>query len=104
LGRELLQERRSIAIAALSPVKMFEVKLSQGAKPGKGGILPGVKVTPKIAAIRGIPLGEDFNSPNRHPEINCNEELLDFIARIKRLTAKPVGVKAVPAPTDGWTT
>jgi glutamate synthase domain-containing protein 2 len=80
---------------------MFEVKLSQGAKPGKGGILPGVKVTPKIAAIRGIPAGEDFNSPNRHPEINCNEELLDLIARIKRLTVKPVGVKAVLG-AYGW--
>jgi glutamate synthase domain-containing protein 2 len=96
-----LNEAKLIAIAALPQVKMFEVKLSQGAKPGKGGILPGVKVTPEIAAIRGIPAGEDSNSPNRHPEINCNEELLDFIALIKRLTAKPVGVKAVLG-AYGW--
>ena len=68
-------------LAAIPQVKMFEIKLSQGAKPGKGGILPGVKVTPEIAAIRGIPTGEDSNSPNRHPEIGNNDDLLDFIAR-----------------------
>ena len=96
-----LNEDKLKSIAALSQVKMFEVKLSQGAKPGKGGILPGVKVTPEIAEIRGIPAGEDSNSPNRHPEINSNEELLDFIARIKTLTGKPVGVKAVLG-AYGW--
>src|SRR5277367_4770402 len=96
-----LNEAKLIAIAALPEVKMFEVKLSQGAKPGKGGILPGVKVTPEIAAIRGIPAGEDSNSPNRHPEISNNEDLLEFIARIKRLTGKPVGVKAVLG-AYGW--
>ena len=48
---------------------MFEIKLSQGAKPGKGGILPGGKVTDEIAAIRLIPAGQDSLSPNRHPEI-----------------------------------
>ena len=80
---------------------MFEIKLSQGAKPGKGGILPGVKVTPEIAAIRGIPVGEDSISPNRHPEISSNEELLDFIERVKKITLKPVGVKAVLG-AYGW--
>ena len=90
-----LDEDRLVALAALPQVKMFEIKLSQGAKPGKGGILPGVKVTPEIAAIRGIPAGEDSNSPNRHPEVNSNDELLAFIARVKRVTGKPVGIKAV---------
>jgi glutamate synthase domain-containing protein 2 len=90
-----LDEARLAQIAALPQVKMFEIKLSQGAKPGKGGILPGVKVTPEIAAIRGIPAGEESNSPNRHPEINSNGELLTFIARVKRVTGKPVGIKAV---------
>lgn len=96
-----LNEERLREIAAIPQVKMFENKLSQGAKPGKGGILPGIKVTPEIAEIRGIPVGEDSNSPNRHPEINSNAELLAFIARIKRLTQKPVGIKAVVG-AYGW--
>jgi glutamate synthase domain-containing protein 2 len=96
-----LSNERLAEIAALPQVKMFEIKLSQGAKPGKGGILPGVKVTPEIAAIRGIPIGEDSISPNRHPEINSNEELLDFIERVRKITAKPVGVKAALG-AYGW--
>ncbi|MGC1305569.1 MAG: FMN-binding glutamate synthase family protein [Caulobacteraceae bacterium] len=96
-----LSAERLKAIAALPQVKMFEVKLSQGAKPGKGGILPGVKVTSEIAEIRGIPAGEDSISPNRHPEINSNEDLLDFLANVRRLTGKPVGVKAVLG-AYGW--
>ena len=90
-----LDEDKLRAIADLPQVKMFEIKLSQGAKPGKGGILPGVKVTPEIARIRGIPVGQDSNSPNRHPEVGDNLELLAFIARVKAITRKPVGVKAV---------
>lgn len=96
-----LNEERLREIAAIPQVKMFEIKLSQGAKPGKGGILPGIKVTPEIAEIRGIPAGEDSNSPNRHPEINSNAELLAFIARIKAITQKPVGIKAVVG-AYGW--
>lgn len=96
-----LNEEKLRKLAAIPQVKMFEIKLSQGAKPGKGGILPGVKVTPEIAAIRGIPVGEDSISPNRHPEINNNEQLLDLIERVKTLTGKPVGVKAVVG-AYGW--
>ncbi len=61
-----LSEARLRAIAAHEQVRMFEVKLAQGAKPGKGGILPGIKVTRQIADIRGIPDGQDSISPNRH--------------------------------------
>jgi len=99
-GDGSLDEDRLRKIAALPQVKMFEIKLSQGAKP-EGGILPGVKVTPEIAAIRGIPVGGDSISPNRHPEINSNGELLDFIDRVKKITQKPVGVKAVVG-AYGW--
>jgi glutamate synthase domain-containing protein 2 len=74
---------------------MFEIKLSQGAKPGKGGILPAAKVTAEIATIRGIPLGQDSLSPSRHPEISGVPDLLDFIARVRAITAKPTGFKAV---------
>ncbi|MEL0439065.1 FMN-binding glutamate synthase family protein [Phycobacter sp. K97] len=76
-------------------VRMFELKLSQGAKPGKGGILPAAKVNAEIAAIRGIPEGKASISPNRHPEIGNYDELLDMIARVRDITGKPVGVKTV---------
>lgn len=88
-------------IARHPQVKMFEIKLSQGAKPGKGGILPGAKVTQEIANIRGIKVGEDSISPNRHPDINSLDELLDMIERLRRVTGKPVGFKTVIG-AYGW--
>ncbi|GAB4201687.1 MAG: FMN-binding glutamate synthase family protein [Wenzhouxiangellaceae bacterium] len=88
-------------VAAHEQVKMFEIKLSQGAKPGKGGILPGEKVTAKIAAIRGIPEGQDSISPNRHPDINNAGELLDMIHRVREVTGKPTGIKFVLG-ARGW--
>jgi glutamate synthase domain-containing protein 2 len=87
--------------AAHEQVRMFEIKLSQGAKPGKGGILPGAKVTQEIAQIRGIPAGQDSISPNRHPEIDNVQELLDFIAHIRDVTGKPTGFKTVLG-AYGW--
>ena len=81
-------------------VKAFEIKLSQGAKPGKGGVLPGKKVTPEIARIRGIPEGRDSISPNRHRDISNINELLDKVAYIRDLTGRPVGVKTA---IGGWT-
>jgi glutamate synthase domain-containing protein 2 len=80
---------------------MFEIKLSQGAKPGKGGILPGEKVTPEIARIRGIPEGQDSISPNRHPEIGDISSLIDFVEHVRRVTGKPVGIKFVLG-AYGW--
>lgn len=88
-------------VAGHDQVKMFELKMSQGAKPGKGGILPGGKVTPEIAAIRGIPSGEDSISPNRHVEVDNVPDLLDMIARVRDVTGKPVGFKAVIG-AYGW--
>lgn len=90
-----LDDDKLQAVAAHPQVRMFELKLSQGAKPGKGGILPGAKVTPEIAAIRGVPEGRDAISPNRHPDIRDNGELLDMIARVRRVTEKPTGIKVV---------
>ncbi|VAW82134.1 Ferredoxin-dependent glutamate synthase, partial [hydrothermal vent metagenome] len=87
--------------AAHEQVKMFEIKLSQGAKPGKGGMLPGAKVTEEIAQIRGITVGEDSVSPNRHPDINSITDLLNTIERIRTVTGKPVGFKAVIG-AYGW--
>jgi glutamate synthase domain-containing protein 2 len=82
-------------VASHPQVRMFEIKLSQGAKPGKGGILPAIKVTEEIAAIRGIKPYQDSISPNRHPEIDSVSDLLDMIERVRKVTGKPVGFKAV---------
>ena len=90
-----LDDEKLKAVAKHPQVKMFELKLSQGAKPGKGGILPGAKVSQEIAEIRGIKMGEPSISPNRHPDINSIDDLLDMICRIRRVTGKPVGFKAV---------
>jgi glutamate synthase domain-containing protein 2 len=95
-----LSEEKLRAIAAHEQVRMFEVKLAQGAKPGKGGILPGVKVTAEIAAIRGIPEGRDSISPNRHHDIASVRQLGQFIDRVRGITGKPVGVKFVVGDTE----
>jgi glutamate synthase domain-containing protein 2 len=71
------------------------IKLAQGAKPGTGGWLPKEKITHEIAAIRGIPMGVDCQSPNGFDEFHDAPSLLEFIARVRRLTAKPVGLKLV---------
>jgi glutamate synthase domain-containing protein 2 len=89
-------------MAAKPQVKMFEIKLSQGAKPGKGGILPGEKVTQDIARIRGLRVGQDGISPNRHKEVNSFPELLDLINHIREVTGKPVGFKACIGSADPW--
>jgi glutamate synthase domain-containing protein 2 len=83
------------SIASHKQVKMFEIKMSQGAKPGKGGILPGGKVTKEIAKIRGIKVGEDSISPNGHVEIKSVDDLLDMINRVREVTGKPTGFKTV---------
>jgi len=96
-----LDDEKLKEVAKHIQVKMFELKLSQGAKPGKGGILPAAKVTKDIAMIRGIKEGEASISPNRHPDINSSDDLLDMINRIRRVTGKPVGFKAVLG-LSGW--
>lgn len=91
----LLSDTRLRELAAHDNIKMFEIKLSQGAKPGKGGILPAIKVTKEIAEIRGIPEHVDSISPNRHTDISNVDELLDCIEHIRQVTGKPVGCKFV---------
>ena len=86
-------------VADHDAVKMFEIKLSQGAKPGKGGILPAEKVTELIATTRGIPVGVDSISPNRHEDINSIDDLLEMIVRVREVTGKPVGIKLVLGQT-----
>jgi glutamate synthase domain-containing protein 2 len=96
-----LSDAKLREVAAHPQVRMFEIKLSQGAKPGKGGILPAEKVTENIAQIRGIPAGQASVSPNRHPEIASIGDLLDMTARIREVTGKPVGFKTVIG-SYGW--
>ncbi|HYI40440.1 MAG TPA: FMN-binding glutamate synthase family protein [Allosphingosinicella sp.] len=80
--------------AASDQVRMIEIKLSQGAKPGHGGILPGAKVTAEISAARGVPMGEDCNSPARHRAFSTPAEMMEFVARLRKLSGgKPVGFK-----------
>lgn len=80
--------------ATLDQVKMIEVKLSQGAKPGHGGVLPGAKVTPEIAEARGIPVGETCYSPASHTAFSTPIELLTYVEQLRDLSGgKPVGFK-----------
>lgn len=87
-------EERFAANAATAQVKMIEVKLSQGAKPGHGGVLPAAKVSPEISAARGVPMGRDCISPARHSAFATPIELLQFVDRLRLLSGgKPVGFK-----------
>lgn len=90
-----LSEEKLKHLAKHDQIKMFEIKLSQGAKPGKGGLLPAVKVTPEVAAIRGIETGKDSISPNRHRNVKSSDDLLDMIHYVRETTGKPVGFKWV---------
>ena len=82
------------AQASSAQVKMIEIKLSQGAKPGHGGVLPAAKVTIEIASARGVPLGQDCVSPASHSEFSTPLELMHFIAKLRTLSGgKPVGFK-----------
>ena len=87
-------EERFIANATSAQVKMIEIKLSQGAKPGHGGILPGAKVTAEIAAARGVAVNVDCISPSSHSAFSTPVELMQFVERLRRLSGgKPTGFK-----------
>lgn len=83
-------------------VKMIEIKLSQGAKPGKGGLLPASKITHEIARIRGVDMGHDVVSPAFHSAFSTLEELLDLIEEIAERTGLPVGIKSAVGRTESW--
>lgn len=89
--------------AVLDQVKMIEVKLSQGAKPGHGGVLPGAKVNAEIAVTRGVPIGEDCVSPSRHSAFDAPEGLLHFVAKLRELSGgKPTGFKLAVGHPWEW--
>jgi len=83
-------------------IKAIEVKLSQGAKPGKGGVLPGAKITKEIANIRGVEVGKDVLSPPNHSAFSNVKELLDFVEDIAENTGLPVGIKAAIGKLNEW--
>lgn len=84
------------------PIRAIEVKLSQGAKPGHGGILPKSKITSEIAAIRGIPMDRDCVSPAAHREFSNPDQMLDFVERLAELSGLPVGIKSAVGEMDFW--
>ena len=93
-GDGSFSEERFVENARLPQVKMVELKLSQGAKPGHGGVLPGPKVTPEIAEARGVPVGTDCISPSAHSAFATPIEMLRFIDRLRDLAGgKPTGFK-----------
>jgi glutamate synthase domain-containing protein 2 len=89
-------------VQAAPSIRGIEIKLSQGAKPGRGGVLPGAKVTPEIAAIRGIPVGRDCISPAGHSAFRDVDSLLDFVERIAGETGLPVGIKSAVGEDAFW--
>lgn len=93
---------RCLASVASAPVKALEIKLSQGAKPGMGGLLPGAKVTPEISRIRGVPVGKDVVSPAGHSAFGDVSSMLDFIERLADATGLPVGIKSAVGEIGFW--
>jgi glutamate synthase (ferredoxin) len=93
---------RALESVASAKVKAIEIKLSQGAKPGLGGLLPAAKITPEIARIRGIPLGRDCASPASHSAFNDVSSMLDFIEKLADTTGLPVGIKSAVGDLGFW--
>ena len=89
-------------VAATPSIRAIEIKLSQGAKPGLGGMLPGAKVTPEIAAIRGIPVGVDCKSPAGHSAFHDVDGLLELVETIAAETGLPVGIKSAVGEERFW--
>ena len=90
-------------VVSSNAVAAIEVKLSQGAKPGLGGMLPAAKVTPEIAAIRGIPVRQNCASPSSHVEFSNVDELLDFVERLADISGLPIGIKSAVGEQAFWT-
>jgi len=89
-------------LVASAPIRALEIKLSQGAKPGLGGMLPGAKVSDEIAAIRGITAGVDCASPSRHAVFHDVDSMLDFVELVATETGLPVGIKSAVGNLEFW--
>ena len=95
-------ERLLETVEANPSIRALEIKLSQGAKPGLGGVLPGIKVTPEIAAVRGIPMGKSCVSPPQHSTFSSIDEMLDFVENLAEKTGLPVGIKSAVSGPEFW--
>ena len=93
---------RLLAAVARLPIRAIEIKISQGAKPGLGGVLPAVKVTKEISEIRGVPMGTDCISPAAHTAFKDADSLLDFAEKIADATGLPVGLKSAVGDLGFW--
>ena len=93
---------RLVDLVQSAPVRAIEIKLSQGAKPGLGGMLPGEKVSSEIAEIRGIPEGQDCASPSRHTVFHDIDSMLDFVETVAQATGLPVGIKSAVGNLTMW--
>lgn len=101
-SRGRLDLPRLVDLVQQHPIRAIELKLSQGAKPGIGGMLPASKVTPEIARIRGVEPGVACVSPTRNPEFGNADEMLDVVERIAEATGVPVGIKSAVGQPDFW--
>jgi glutamate synthase (ferredoxin) len=99
---ERFDEKLFVDVVEADSFKAIEIKLSQGAKPGKGGMLPKAKITAEIAAIRGIPMGVDCASPASHREFNDVDQMLDFVERLADISGLPVGIKSAVGELEFW--
>jgi glutamate synthase domain-containing protein 2 len=99
-GRFDLERLKDLVAGA--PVRALEIKISQGAKPGLGGVLPGAKVSAEIAATRGVPAGVDCVSPSRHAEFSDTDSLLDWVELLAAETGLPVGIKSAVGDMRFW--
>ncbi|GIU84890.1 MAG: FMN-binding glutamate synthase family protein [Acidimicrobiales bacterium] len=93
---------RLLETISQAPVRAIEIKLSQGAKPGIGGILPAAKVSREIAEARGVPVGRDCVSPPAHTAFSDADSLLDFVEEVADATGLPVGIKSAVGELDFW--
>lgn len=91
-----------VALTEKHPIRAIEIKLSQGAKPGLGGLLPAAKITEEISQIRDIPMGEDCASPSRHTAFNNVDSMLDLVEEIAARTGLPVGIKSAVGHMEFW--
>jgi len=89
-------------VVASAPIRALEIKLSQGAKPGLGGVLPAAKVTPEISEIRGVPMGHDVISPSRHTQFRDIDSMLDWVEMLADETGLPVGIKSAVGEMSFW--
>ena len=95
-------ERFKDVVASTPQLKAIEIKLSQGAKPGIGGLLPATKITEEIAAARGIPMGKDCASPSSHSAFGSADEMLDFVEMLAEESGLPIGIKSAVGRLNFW--